>query len=189
MRNIRFVQITALLLVIILTGCGEKSASLPAPSSASATPAHSQAPFTTPTVSVDVEKPPALSREQTLDLLMKGSEVDRSFYGAKSYTKEEAYTYYEAYFTHNYVDTIVLKSDGNMKQEGDSYKLAHENSEFIEGTYYEGHFDEKTKVEQIDSKSIQVTNSLGDGLYAPHKEIITLIYDKNGWKINNLKWE
>ncbi|PWW29427.1 hypothetical protein DFO73_10458 [Cytobacillus oceanisediminis] len=50
-------------------------------------------------------------------------------------------------------------------------------------------FTDETEVKQLSAKEIKVINSLGDGLYAQHKELISLIYTDDGWKIHGLKWE
>ena len=67
--------------------------------------------------------------------------------------------------------------------------IDHDGGEFLEGTFINEIDQQRVKTEMSeDKKTISVTNSVGDGLYASHKEVITIVYFDNGWKIDDLQW-
>lgn len=87
------------------------------------------------------------------------------------------------------MDQIILNG-GNYKQQEDQWVYMHEGGEFLEGTFFNSIDEAKVEIEiSEDQKSIKVINTVGDGLYAPHKEIITIIYMDDSWKLGDLQWE
>jgi len=123
--------------------------------------------------------------EALLDYIQEATNVAGVHPLAEANTLTELYDYYSAYFTKNYVDKIILQ---NLKQKGNKWVIAHPESEKAEASYYETSFDARTIVDEMSSKAT-VTSEIGDGLYAAHKEIISLIFTKGGWRIDNLRWE
>ncbi len=104
----------------------------------------------------------------------------------KSYTLEEMYDYLAPFFTNNYVDHIIMQ---NMKKEGDRYVLAHVDSELAEASFFDPNLGEDITFEQNNDRVILSSVFKNDGLYAPHKEMIFLVYTEDGWKIDDVKWD
>ena len=161
-----------LLVALMISGCAPstESGQQPVPSSQEAEP------FKT------------LEKEQVISLLEEAASIDQSFYSQQSHTTEEIYTHFGTHFTQNYIDAIIL-GGGNLKKENEKWVLAHLGGEFLEGTYWNAMDPSKVNIEtSSDGKTITVTNKVGDGLYAPHQEIITIVYSEDAWKIDQLKW-
>jgi hypothetical protein len=79
---------------------------------------------------------------------------------------------------------------GNLKKTDGQWGYSHKGGEYLEGTFFNSLTEETAKIEVSENQqTITITNSVGDGLYAPHKEIITLISTETGWKVDNMKWE
>jgi hypothetical protein len=129
-----------------------------------------------------------LDQEGILTLLSEAAKIDNEFYAQKSHTKDEVYAHYESHFTSNYINRIVFEG-GNVKNQGDQWVIAHEGGEILEGTFI-NQIDQHTMKSELseDRKTITVTNAVGDGLYAPHNEVITIVHTDGGWKIDNLEW-
>lgn len=157
---------------VIISGCTQQAAPPPA---------------TPPVVSEPEVKTP--SKKEIFDLLTQAGELDRQFSAKTTHTTEEAYAHYDSHFTRGYVDQIVFQG-GNWKKEGNQWVLAVEGGEYIEGTYFHTDFHEDAEmVVSEDKKRITITHSIGDGLYAPHDEIITLLHTEKTWKVDNVTWE
>ncbi len=159
-----------------------KPVETPAPT---AVPEETTEPTVQPTEIPDEQKAPVLTLTGLSAFLKEANRLDSSFYIDKSYTLEEIYAHYAPYCTKNYVDNMVMK---NMKKDGDRYILAYMESEIAEATYFDPNLSSDAKLEQNDDIAV-VTNTIGDGLYAPHQEMTTLIYTDDGWKIDDVKWE
>jgi hypothetical protein len=177
MKIKQLIAVPLLLLAVVIGGCGQSTNSGEAQPSASASPSPSaEAPV----------KP--LAKDEILTLLSEAAKLDHQIYAQKSHTEDEVYAHYEPHFTRGYVERIVL-GGGNLKKEGEQWVIANEGGESIEGTFInEIDKDNVQIVTAEDGKTITVTNPVGDGLYAPHKEEITILYTDGAWKIDDLKW-
>jgi hypothetical protein len=201
MKMIKCLAIPLFAALIIVSGCGNPSADeaqVPEESEASA-PAASE-PASEPTTDETQEPEPSddsasgeskvPDTKEIIALVSQASELDNKLFEAKSpLTTEEVYAHYDSLFTRSYVDRIVLQ-EGNLKQTDEKWGYAHEGGEYLEGTFFNQLTEETAKIEVSENQqTITITNSVGDGLYAPHKEIITLISTETGWKVDNMKWE
>lgn len=128
-----------------------------------------------------------LKKEEILTLLSEATKIDNQFFDQKFHTKEEIYAHYDSHFTRNYVDHIILEG-GNLKLQGEQWVIANEGGEFLEGTFINEINSDITIELSEDRKTTIIRNSVGDGLYAPHEEVITIIHTENGWKVDHLKW-
>jgi hypothetical protein len=129
-----------------------------------------------------------LTKDDALSILGKAEELEFKFY-QKEYTTPGVYDYYTPYFTKNYVDNIVFKK-GNVKLENDKWVLANKDSELVEGSFFSIPSSGASTLEKTANKKVVILrNNVGEGLYAPHLEIITFIHTDEGWKIDNLNWE
>ncbi|NGM83891.1 hypothetical protein G5B47_15845 [Paenibacillus sp. 7124] len=172
MRVIKFITFPLLALALMIAGCSQTPASQPAKEE--------------PPAEVEVEP---LNKEKILTLLSEANEIDHQFTVGKSHTEEEIFSHYDSYFTRSYVERLIL-GGGNLKKQGERWVIANEGGEFLEGTFMNEIDEAAVKIDTAeDGKTVTVTNKVGDGLYAPHDEIITLIYTDSGWKINDLKWD
>ncbi|QPC45704.1 hypothetical protein [Mangrovibacillus cuniculi] len=129
------------------------------------------------------------SLKEALTVLDQGSVLLRTYYSYENLptTTEETITFLEEIFTENYINNIIL-GGGNLKEVNGEWSLAYEGSEFLEATFY---FDTMTNpiFEKVNETTATVSDEKGDGLYAPHKEVITLILEDGSWKIDDLVWE
>jgi hypothetical protein len=131
-----------------------------------------------------VDTPP--DRAEVFEFVQNAQKNERSFYAGK-YTQEQVYEYFQSYYTKDYIDKIIL-GGGNIKLVEGYWTLANIGSEYIEGTYFSGDFNDTTEVQYINDKTIKVLQAYGDGLYAPHNENITLVKTEKGWLIDQLEW-
>jgi hypothetical protein len=191
MKTVKF-AVFIVLITLLIAGCGKKAEpSNAAPQDSGSTnstisPSPTAAPLPTNTpLATEQKKPEPLKDNEVLDILAKAAKLGAVPSSDKSNRINEVYDYYSGYFTKNYVDHIILQ---NMKQQGDKWTIAYPESELAEGSYYDINFNDKTIVDQAETK-VTVTNFQGDGLYAAHKEIVTLIYTDAGWRIDQLTWE
>lgn len=184
-------------LILLIAGCGgNDNGDMETPT---AKPVETPAPTTTPITTTEVtSKPtaqptqtpepkiPVLTKLEAIAFLKQSNPWDMGFYVDKSYTLEQMYDYFAAYFTQSYVDRIIMM---NMKKDGDHYILAYSDSELAEASFFDPNISDKATVEQNNDR-VTVTHLIeSDGLYAPHKEIISLIYTEAGWRIDDVKWE
>ncbi|CAH1221821.1 hypothetical protein PAECIP111892_05053 [Paenibacillus auburnensis] len=172
---VKFLKWPGMLLLIaalMITGCSSKTDSEP---------------VNTSTESKEI-KP--LNKEGAITLISQAIEMSNTLFAEKPMlTTEEIYKHYDPLFNRNYVDQIVLKG-GNLKENDGTWAYAHEGGELLEGTFINSLTEDSVSSENAkDGKTVTVTNVVGDGLYAPHHEIITLVYTNAGWKIDNLVWE
>lgn len=182
--------ITAALAVmtVVTAGCAPSSsggqAAQPAMSAPQNPAVHSPAPQ-----SLDPDAPELPARAEILALLSEAGELDTRFYSVKTHTEDEVYAHYGSLYTRNYVKNIVL-GGGNLKEKDGHWEIAYEGGEFLEGTFINEIDEADLGVSASeDGRSVTLTNKVGDGLYAPHREIITLVREADGWKIDNLQWE
>lgn len=126
-------------------------------------------------------------RAEVFELLESAQKKENVFYEGR-YTREEVFAYFESSYTEDYIQTMILEG-GNMKFKDGHWVLAHIGSEFIEGTYSSGDFDETTRVDYPNDTTIIVSHEYGDGLYPPHVEHITFVKTEAGWLVDTLEWE
>ncbi|KUP25374.1 hypothetical protein [Paenibacillus sp. DMB5] len=161
-----------LIAALMITGCSSKTDSEP---------------VNAPTESKEI-KP--LNKAEAITLISEAIEMSNRLFAKKPMlTTEEIYEHYDPLFTRDYVDQIELNG-GNLKETDGTWAYAYEGGELLEGTFINSLIEDSVSIEnEKDGKKITVTNEVGDGLYAPHKEIITLVYTDAGWKIDDLVWE
>lgn len=170
MKYFKFLALPLMTATLILSGCTNSVETQPSP----------------PSEAVEAIKP--LTKDQVVTLLNEAAKLENDFYAKEAQTTEELYTHFQSLYTHQYIDSIILGS-GNLKKENEKWVLAHMGGEFIEGTFMNQLDLEGLKIEtSSDGKTITITNPVGDGLYAPHQEVITLVYADNDWKIDQLEW-
>ncbi|WP_134703384.1 hypothetical protein [Ammoniphilus sp. YIM 78166] len=129
-----------------------------------------------------------LTKAQVVSLLSEAAILEQVFYDTESLTTDEVYAHFQSVYTQQYVDRIILGT-GNFKRENEKWIFAYRGGELVEGSFINEPNLEGLKVEvSFDGKTMTVTNPVGDGLYAPHLEIITLAFTDNTWKINHLEW-
>ncbi|RXT02279.1 hypothetical protein [Ammoniphilus sp. CFH 90114] len=129
-----------------------------------------------------------LSLEEALQMIQQASLLDYSFY-AEPRTREESYDHFKKYYTNHYIDKIVLGT-GNLKEEGDKWSFAYEGGELVEGSFINTIYEESSELKTTeDLRVVKLINHIGDGLYAPHREIITFVHTDKGWKIDDLVWD
>ncbi|MEW9669969.1 hypothetical protein [Ammoniphilus sp. 3BR4] len=171
MKKLRYCALP-LLVALMVSGCAPATES----GQPTAPPSH------------DAESFKTLEKEQILSLMSEATAKDQAFYSVESHTTDEIYSHFDTHFTRNYIDSIIL-GGGNLKKENEKWVLAHIGGEFLEGTYWNEINPDLVKIEtSSDGKTITVTNPVGDGLYALHQEIITIVYSDNTWKIDQLEW-
>ncbi|HEY0826662.1 MAG TPA: hypothetical protein VGE40_01080 [Bacilli bacterium] len=182
------------IMMLVIAGCGgnDRADNKETPTTQ---PLETLAPTTTPDATAEptaqptptpVPKPPVLTKSEAIAFVKQSNPWDMEFYIDKSYTLKEMYDYFAAYFTPNYVDNIIMM---NMKKDGDRYVLAYPESELAEASFFDPNISDKATVEQNNDR-VTITHLIeNDGLYAPHKEIISLIHTESGWKIDDVKWE
>lgn len=184
MKGIKLMVIPLIAAVVLIGGCSESATTSP---KAATTPASSVEASVKPTEKAEASIKP-LDKEEVLALLAEAATLDNQFDVKKSKTEEDIYSHYDSHYTRNYVKKIVLEG-GNLKKQGEHWVIAHEGGEYLEGTFM-NEIDKATLTIEPgkDGKSFTVTNSVGDGLYAPHKEVITIVHTGGSWKIDSLKW-
>lgn len=129
-----------------------------------------------------------LSLEDAIGIIEQAVEIDSSYY-AERRTTEESYEHFSEYFTNDYVDKVILGT-GNLVEVDGKWHLAYEGGELVEGSYINTLLEKPSELLKTDNQeTVKIVNYIGDGLYAPHKEIITFLYTDEGWKINDLVWE
>lgn len=172
MKILKWPGMLLLIAALMFTGCSGKTDSGPV------------------NTSTDSKEIKPLSKEEATTLISQAIEMSNSLFAKKPMlTTEEIYEHYDPLFTRNYVDQIELKG-GNLKEKDGTWAYAYEGGELLEGTFINSLTEDSVNIENAkDGKKITVTNEVGDGLYAPHKEIITLVYTDAGWKIDDLVWE
>lgn len=161
-----------LIVALMITGCSSKTDSEPV------------------NTSTDSKETKPLNKEEAITLISQAIEKSNKLFAKKQMLiTEEVYAHYDPLFTRNYVDQIVLKG-GNLKEKDGMWSFAYVGGELLEGTFINSLTQDSVNIENAkDGKKITVTNAVGDGLYAPHKELITLVYTDAGWKIDDLVWK
>lgn len=143
----------------------------------------------TATPNASEQEETSFSLKEALTVLDQGSVLLRTYYSYENLptTTRETKTFLEETFTEKYINNIIL-GGGNLKEVNGEWSLAYEGSEFLEATFY---FDTMTNpiFEKVNETTATVTDEKGDGLYAPHKEVLTLILEDGSWKIDDLVWE
>ncbi len=170
MKYPKLLAVTIMTATLILSGCTSPANTPPAP----------------PSQTTEDIKP--LTKEQVVSLFSEAANLEHVFYDTESLTTDEVYAHFQSVYTQRYVDSIILGS-GNFKKENEKWIFAYRGGELVEGSFINQLDLEGLKLEvSSDGKTMTVTNPVGDGLYAPHLEVITLAYTGNTWKIDHLEW-